>query len=91
MAVDRIENWQKFSQHMERYIQENTLQKYSGDKTVDLMAITNNPIICVWNILKYSLRIWNGRMKPHDIEKITHYAEMFWSMQETPASTQVEG
>jgi hypothetical protein len=24
----------------------------------------------VWHILKYSLRIWNNRMKEHDLEEI---------------------
>jgi len=38
------------------------------------------PTICVWNILRYSLRIWNGKQKTHDIEKIAHYAELAWTM-----------
>ena len=83
MAIDRVANWKRFSQHMENYITENTLQKYSGSEKVDLMAITSNPIICVWNILKYALRMYNGRMKPQDPEKVAHYAEMLWSMQDT--------
>lgn len=45
----------------------------------DLMAITK-PIVCVWNILKYSLRIWNGKMKKHDLEKVAHYAELAWTL-----------
>jgi len=40
----------------------------------DLMSFTRNLLICVWNILRYSLRIWNGKQKTHDIEKIAHYA-----------------
>jgi len=46
----------------------------------DLMSITRNLLICVWNILRYSLRIWNGKQKNHDIEKIAHYAEPAWTM-----------
>ena len=44
------------------------------------MSITKNPLIFVWNILQYSLRIWNGKQKNHDIEKIAHYAELAWTM-----------
>jgi hypothetical protein len=46
----------------------------------DIMSITRNPLICVWNILRYGLRIWNGKQKEHDIEKIAHYAELAWTM-----------
>jgi hypothetical protein len=43
------------------------------------MTITK-PEVCVWNVLRYSLRSWNGRGKEHDMEKIAHYAEMAWTM-----------
>jgi hypothetical protein len=85
MTIDRVENWRKFSEHMEKYIQEQTVEKYgfeNGDPDAgafDLMAITK-PIVCVWNILKYSLRIWNGKMKEHDLEKVAHYAELAWTL-----------
>lgn len=84
MPQNRLQNWQTFSQHMDKYISEQTIEKYSTDASgeTDLMAITNSPIVCVWNILKYALRIWKGRMKRHDIEKIVHYAEMAWTMAE---------
>ena len=26
------------------------------------------------------MRIWNGKQKTHDIEKIAHYAELAWTM-----------
>jgi hypothetical protein len=45
-----------------------------------LMSITRNLLICVWNILRYSLRIWDGKQKTHDIEKVAHYAELAWTM-----------
>jgi len=82
MKNDRIENWRKFSEHMEKYIQEKTVEKYKMDETddgFDLMSISK-PEICVWNILRYALRIWNGKKKEHDFEKIAHYAEMAWTM-----------
>ena len=86
MNIDRVENWKKFSQHMEEYIRERTVKKYGIEDTgpdeggFDLMSITRKPIICVWHVLKYSLRIWNGKMKEHDLEKIAHYAELAWTI-----------
>jgi hypothetical protein len=44
------------------------------------MAITQDPKICAWNILRYSLRIWNGKMKEHDLEKVAHCAELAWTL-----------
>ena len=82
MPVDRVENWKKFSQHMEEYIRERTVNKYKAEDQggLDLMSVTHEPRICVWNVLKYALRIWNKGMKEHDLEKIAHYAEMAWNM-----------
>jgi hypothetical protein len=84
MAVDRVEEWKRFSKHMENYIREQTVQKYGMGNSVegstfDLMTITR-PEVCVWNILRYSLRNWNGKGKEWDLEKIAHYAEMAWTM-----------
>ena len=83
MGVDRVEEWKRFSEHMEKYIREQTVQKYgmgnTGSGSFDLMSITR-PEICVWNILRYSLRNWNGKGKEHDLEKIAHYAEMAWTI-----------
>ena len=77
----RVENWRKFSQYMEQYIEEKTVSKYgmSNSNGFDLMSMTQ-PIICVWNIIRYSLRIWNNRMKMHDLEKIAHYSELAWTI-----------
>ena len=82
MNVDRVENWKRFSQYMEKYIKERTVEKYEIDTPggFDLMSITRSPIICVWHILKYSLRMWNNKGKDHDLEKMAHYAEMAWTM-----------
>ena len=81
MNNDRVENWRRFSAHMEQYIAEHTVEKYKmdTDKGFDLMSISK-PEICVWNILRYALRMWNGKKKPHDVEKVAHYAEMAWSL-----------
>jgi len=67
---------------MEEYIRERTIKKYEIDATggFDLMSIIRSPIICVWHILKYSLRMWNNKGKAHDLEKMAHYAEMAWTM-----------
>ncbi len=81
MDVDRVEDWKRFSQEMEEYIRDHTIDKYGIDNSVsglDLMAITRSPLICVWHILKYSLRIWNNKGKDKDIEKIAHYACLAW-------------
>jgi hypothetical protein len=45
-----------------------------------LMAITGDPTVCVWNILKYALRGWNGKAKEHDLEKIAYYAQLGLSL-----------
>ena len=77
-----MDNWKKFSQHMEEYIQERTVEKYGIDNSggFDQMSITQSSFICVWHILKYSLRIWNNKGWEHDFEKIAHYAELAWTM-----------
>ena len=81
MNNDRVENWRRFSAHMEQYIAEQTIEKYKMDEDngIDLMSISK-PEICVWNILRYALRMWNGKKKPHDVEKAAHYAEMAWTL-----------
>ena len=43
--------------------------------TFDLMTVTGAQV-CLWNILRYSLRNRNGKGKKYDLEKIAHYAEM---------------
>jgi len=79
-ADDRIAEWNKFAQHMEEYIRERTLQKYSmnNGNGVDMMTMTDSEI-CIWNILKYALRLHNGKSKEHDLEKVAHYACLAWS------------
>ena len=83
MGVDRVEDWKRFSEHMERYIREQTVQKYGMGEAetgaFDLISLTK-PIVCIWNILRYSVRLWNGKGKEHDLEKIAHYAQLAWEM-----------
>jgi hypothetical protein len=66
---------------MEQYIAEQTIEKYQVDekKGLDLMSLSNSEI-CVWNILRYALRMWKGKGKRHDVEKVAHYAEMSWTL-----------
>ena len=84
MTNNRVENWKRFSAHMEEYIQTWTVEKYSvpGSEGCDLISLTNDWRVCVWNILKYAMRLWNGHAKDHDLEKICHYAEMAWTLSE---------
>jgi len=69
---------------MERYIEGQTVQKYglgkSEEGTFDLISLTR-PIVCSWNILRYSVRLWNGRGKEYDLEKIAHCAQLAWEME----------
>jgi hypothetical protein len=80
--ANRVENWTRFSEHMEEYIRERTVKKYSvtGPHRCDLISMTNDWKVCVWNILKYALRFWNGHGKDHDFEKMAHYCEMAWTL-----------
>jgi len=90
MSIDRIENWKRFSQHMEEYIGTWTVEKYAvegndeGSGGCDLMSLVSAKDwrICVWNILRYATRLWNKHAKDHDLEKIAHYAEMAWTLSE---------
>ena len=81
MPVDRLTQWKEFSTHMEGYIETHTIKKYGVDG-IDLMSITGNPLVCIFSILKYALRIWTGNMKIHDLEKIAHYAQMCHTLTE---------
>ena len=76
--VDRVGNWDKFAKEVHDYIEKYTVSKYSNFGA-DLMSYTE-PRICLWNILKYCFRMWNGKGKKYDIYKIAHYAEMSWTI-----------
>ncbi len=79
--VKRVEDWKEFSVHMQSYIQEQTVGKYSMAKgsDFDLMSISDSKI-CIWNILKYALRSLNGKGKEYDLEKIVHYAQLAFTI-----------
>ena len=79
LQVDRTENWDKFAKIMHNYISSFTVDKYGAVGSIDLMHFTE-PRICIWNILKYAIRLWNGKGKINDIQKIAHYAEMAWTL-----------
>jgi len=77
--VDRVKDWDDWSKIMHDYIEKYTVSKYGQERNVDLMYFTE-PRICVWNILKYAFRLWNGKGKIHDIHKICHYAQMAYTL-----------
>lgn len=78
--VDRVAEWRRFARHVEDYIRKRTLQKYSMNDAngVDLMTITE-PEVCLWNILKYALRLHNGKSKENDLLKVAHYVCLAYS------------
>ncbi len=93
MITDRVENWKRFSDHMQEYIGRWTVEKYlvpGSDRGIDLISLTNDWRVCVWNILKYALRLWNGHAKDHDLEKICHYAEMAWTLNQRKKGSGVD-
>lgn len=81
MGADRLGNWDKWAVIMHNYIETFTIAKYGAndEEDIDLMSITE-PRICIWNILKYALRLWKGKGKINDLHKICHYAEMAWTL-----------
>lgn len=78
MAVDRVGDWDKFAKNMHDYIATFTEKKYNAGG-FDLMAVTE-PRICIWNVLKYALRLWMRQGKINDIYKIAHYAQMAYTL-----------
>jgi hypothetical protein len=79
---DRVGDWDKFAKIMHDYIETFTVSKYgveSEEDGFDLMSITE-PRVCIWNILKYALRLWKNKGKIHDIHKICHYAQMSYTL-----------
>lgn len=87
--INRLEDWDKFSQEMHNYweefskemrsyIEKYTILKYQGEEKFDLIAIMD-PMDCIWNILRYALRMFRKRGKKFDIQKIAHYAQIAWT------------
>lgn len=77
-ANGRLADWNKFSYDMSKYIT-STIEKY-GEHNADLVSLTDDPRILLWNILKYVLRMWRRKGKINDIYKIVHYAQMMHKM-----------
>jgi len=79
--MNRLQQWQAFSQHMGRYIANKTESKYNAG-SLDLITMCmerpEGRTICLFNIIKYALRMFNGHGKEHDLEKIVHYASILW-------------
>ncbi len=79
---DRIGDWDKFSKYMKEEYLGRPVKKYSGDQGMnDLLHYTGLRIF-LWNLLKYSLRLWYGVGKKHDFEKLAHYSQMAWTLKE---------
>lgn len=79
--IDRVKDWDEFSNYMRKYIEDKTVSKYGKRSSTDLMAMTN-PDVCIWNIIKYAMRLYNGAGKRYDLEKIIHYAQMAITLSE---------
>jgi len=81
MKFNRIGEWREFSDYMLNQYLGRTQDKYeeSEELEFDLMAITNERI-CLYNIIKYAMRLWKGKGKEHDFEKIIHYSQIAWSL-----------
>jgi len=79
-SVGSVEEWDEFAEFMHNYIGERTIDKYSQDKakTVQVVDILDKRY-CLDNIFKYATRMVNGKTKEHDIYKIAHYAQLYWS------------
>ena len=79
--MNRLQQWQAFSQHMERYIASKTEKKYNTG-SIDLISMCmerpEGRTICLFNCIKYAVRLFNGCGKQHDLEKIVHYASILW-------------
>jgi hypothetical protein len=78
--IDRKRDWRDFSAYMDDQYLDRTIEKYGKQVNApDLMHWTPQ-FVCVWNILKYGLRLWNEKGKGRELEKIAHYAQMAWTM-----------
>ena len=80
MEVDRLIEWEVFSDYMISDYLGRTTDKY-GVGSVDLMSFTGERE-CIFNILKYAIRLWNNKGKGREYEKISHYAQIAWTKNE---------
>jgi hypothetical protein len=80
---DRRKEFEIFVKYMlEEYLQR-TQDKYEEKEEVkfDLMDITTERD-CLYSIIKYARRVMVGKGKPHDFEKIAHYAQISWTLKQ---------
>lgn len=84
MEYDRLKEWQIFSDYMTEKYLNRTVEKYGKQRAPDLMSVTPIPV-CIWNIIKYAFRLWNGKAKGREFEKIAHYAQIAWSVDKDDA------
>ena len=79
-----LERWKVFSDHMEKYIEDRTMEKYKTSKKKGFSLINMvleskyGGVICLFCIMRYSIRMFNDSGKQHDVEKIAHYASFLW-------------
>lgn len=78
---DRIGDWVQFNDMMKSYLEVPQIKYGTGLKFNDLCHYTGLRIM-LWNILKYSLRLWSGAGKENDFQKIAHYAQMAWTLKQ---------
>ena len=76
----RVQEWDDFAKQMHDYIETFTVKKYKSSVTqdIDLIELADAKL-CVFNVLKYAMRMHNGRGKAYDAEKMAHYAQMAWT------------
>jgi len=79
---DRLGDWEKFSKYMSEAYLSGPIKKYSGAHRMNDFLHYTGLRVMIWNILKYALRLWLGRGKIHDFEKIAHYAQMAYTLKE---------
>jgi hypothetical protein len=80
--------WEEFSRHMVNTYLPRTAEKY-GAGGMDLAPVTSQETR-LWCILKYALRMMQGRGKQHDLEKIAHYAQMAWQHAQVPPAPEFD-
>lgn len=78
---DRIGDWEQFNNMMKSYIEVPQTKYGTNLKFNDLCHYTGLRIM-LWNILKYSLRLWSGAGKENDFQKIAHYSQMAWTLKQ---------
>lgn len=79
---DRLGDWRTFSKMMEKYIESAPKEKWGSKMKFNDLCHYTGLRVMAWNMLKYSLRLWNCFGKRHDFEKVAHYTQMAWTLKE---------